>query len=324
MTRRDAIRSLAVGLLAKKSWGSGYESFWDGQKLEVQVEDEFAQLRIVLIHDGSNAKDIYLADLIEGHAIAADRGQKHPESGTVLADRVMLEMARFRKLLTKYGVEIVSPRPIEDAVSQIFTRDPLFAVGNAVFLGSMLDDIRALELEGLDEVRARLPDLIDLSRDENILIEGGDILVLNGGKDILVGTNLNTNEAGLAALAGHLKKPGVKIHRIGHHSLHLDCCVAPLPNESAFYHRGSISRRSMPRLKEIFKELIPLEPKEASLWLAANLFWLNKETVVSSIQATKTNERLKAMGYKVEALDFTNVKRMWGSFRCTTCPIRRG
>ena len=324
MTRRDAIRSLAIGLLSQRSCGSGRESTSTSRKLEVQVDDEFAALKVAVVHDGSNAKDIYLADLIEGHAVAAERGQKHPESGPVLADKVMLELTRFRKLLTKYGVEIVPPKPVEGGVSQIFTRDPLFAVGKAVFLGSLLDDIRAIELEGLDEVRESLPGLIDLSREDNVLIEGGDVMVLEGGKVVLVGTNLNTNEAGVTALAAHLKKSDAKVHRIRHHSLHLDCCLAPLPNGSAFYHRGTISRRSMPLLREIFKELIPLETKEASIWLASNLLWLNRETVVSGIQTTKTNDRLKAMGYKVEALDFTNVKRMWGSFRCATCPIKRG
>jgi N-dimethylarginine dimethylaminohydrolase len=324
MTRRDVIRSLALGLVSTRCWGSAAGLFTNSGILDVKVEDEFAPLKVAIVHDGSNAKDIYLVDLIEGHAVALDRGQKHPESGPVLAEIVVQEMARYRKLLVSYGVEIISPKPVEDAVSQIFTRDPLFVVGKSVFLGNMLDDMRAIELEGFDEVRERIPDLIDLSLDEEIVVEGGDVMVLNGGKTVLVGTNLNTNEAGFNALADHLTKPDVKVHRIRHHRLHLDCCLAPLPNGSAFYQRGTISKRSMPVLKEVFKELIHLDPDESSRWLATNLLWLDPKTVVSGTQTKKTNERLKTMGYKVETLDFNNVKRMWGSFRCATCPIRRG
>src|SRR5262249_25574830 len=129
---------------------------------------------------------------------------------------------------------------------------------------------------------------------------------------------------GYRALADALEGAGARVHPIRHHRLHLDCCLAPLPNGSAFVYRRGLSRRALPTLTKLFRELIPLDPDEAPRHLAAHRLWLARTTAVSNERAKKPNERLKAMGYTVPPLDFTNVTRMWGSFRCATCPIHRG
>jgi dimethylargininase len=324
MTRRDVLRALAGGLLCGISRGAAdVDPDAKRENLTVQVDDEFAPLRVAIVHDASNAHDLDWDDLNEWHELAISRGQVHPEGGPVTAVKLIQEMQRFRNLLEDFHVRLITPEAVDGVPSQIFTRDPLFVVGRKVFTASLLDEHRAIELDGLQPVLPKLPTAIDLG-DEDVVIEGGDVMVLHDGKDVLVGTNLNSNEAGYRALVDALADMDSRVHQIRHNRLHLDCCLAPLPDGSALYHRRGISRRAVSALSKLFRELIPLDPDEAMRSLAANLLWLDRKHVISNERARRTNERLSRMGYTVHALDFTNVTRMWGSFRCATCPIHRG
>ena len=326
MTRRDSLRSLllCLGVVPCTSRANSRQVATPSHgSQQVRIDDEFSPLKSVIVHDASNARDIEPEELFEYLLIAEERGQKHPEAGPVSGVAVQQEIARFRELLMSRGVELLMPDPVANAMSQVFTRDPAFVIGQTMFIGSMFDDYRSVELDGLDRIRTRLPRAIDL-RDEGVAVEGGDIMVLDRGRTVLIGTNTNTNDAGFNVLSAHLKKSGAKVVRVPHRSLHLDCCLAPLPDGSALIHGRGLSKQAFPVLKTVFKNLIPLDRTESERYLAANLLWLDPENVVSSNQAKKTNDRLRSLGYKVQSLNFSNVKRMWGSFRCVTCPIRRG
>ena len=106
--------------------------------------------------------------------------------------------------------------------------------------------------------------------------------------------------------------------------MHLDCCLAPLPNGSALYHARGLSQKEPAGPQKGLPELIPLDPDEADRSLAANLLWIDRKNVVSGTRTPEDERPPASLGYTVHPLDFTNVKRMWGSFRCTVCPILRG
>jgi arginine deiminase len=76
-------------------------------------------------------------------------------------------------------------------------------------------------------------------------------------------------------------------------------------------------------LGRYFKRLIPLNLDEATRHLAANMVWLDRRTVISSVAAIQTNALLQRKGYKVIQVEFSDLVRQWGSVRCAVCPIRR-
>jgi N-dimethylarginine dimethylaminohydrolase len=69
--------------------------------------------------------------------------------------------------------------------------------------------------------------------------------------------------------------------------------------------------------------MIPLDPDEAALHLAANMLWIDRRRVVSNSATKKTNELLRRRGYHVIELDFSQLVFLWGSFRCAVCPVER-
>jgi N-dimethylarginine dimethylaminohydrolase len=305
-----------LGLL----WGSqGGRAAGPDQPL--QVENEFDRLRSVLVHDPVNAIDVHGEEL---DAHVSRMRQEHPETRPVFRDQVIAQHRRFCELLDHHGVGLCHPEPQPGAYCQVFTRDPGFVVGSTLYLGVHRDAYRRSEAAGLLSLTQRVAEVIDLGQ-PGVLIEGGDVLVLGAGKLVLLGMNRHTNREGLSALAASLRaSTGAEVLEIPHRALHLDCCVSPLPSGAALIAPARLLDESIEALSRVFRKLLPLDREESQVHLAANLFWLDPATVVSSLSAPRTNRLLGRLGYRVLALDFSQLNGMWGGFRCVTCPLIRG
>jgi N-dimethylarginine dimethylaminohydrolase len=287
----------------------------------VHIQDEFAPLRVALVHDGTNAVSLSMEE--QRRLIPAEELRDHPEAGPVFRDRVVEQQAEFLKLLVFQGVTLLYPETQVGASCQVFTRDPCFAVGETLYLGSLRDSYRHPEVAGLVAIGQQVPRVTSLWGND-ARIEGGDVMLLQGGRLVLVGMNRHTNEAGFLNLSGHLADPGTTVVCVPHRALHLDCCLAPLPDGGALVATDCLPPETLSLLGSHFRELVPLDRQEAALHLAANLLWLDETQVVSPVAARKTNQLLRSRGYEVHELDFTALVNMWGSFRCVTCPILRG
>jgi N-dimethylarginine dimethylaminohydrolase len=125
-------------------------------------------------------------------------------------------------------------------------------------------------------------------------------------------------------LAEQLEPAGTRVVPVPHRALHLDCCLAPLPNGEALFTSGKLPEASQEVVRPFFTGLRPLDAEEGRRHLAANLFWLDPENVVSSVATPATNELLRSLGFRTHALDFSDLVAMWGSVRCVTCPLQRG
>jgi N-dimethylarginine dimethylaminohydrolase/enamine deaminase RidA (YjgF/YER057c/UK114 family) len=288
--------------------------------IRVAVHDEFGTLRTAILHDGRNAEDVTMADV--RWSLPPSELARNPHVGPSSRARLIKQHAALRKCLAKRGVKLLAPEAQPGAVGQVFTRDPCFAVAERVFVGGLHDEWRHAEAEGLGEILARCGSVTDLSGD-GATIEGGDVMVVNSGRRVLVGLSRHSNAAGFRKLSEALADSGVKVISVPHEALHLDCCLAPLPNGEALYAKDWLPKSSVSALARYFKRLIPLDRREATRHLAANIVWLDRQTVISGTPTTKTNALLRRKGYEVIELEFTDLVRQWGSFRCAVCPIER-
>ncbi len=288
--------------------------------IRVGVHDEFGTLRTVILHDASNATDVTMDDW--RWSLPPSELARNPQVGPSSKARLIRQHATLRKCLANRGVTLLAPEAQPGAVGQVFTRDPCFAIGERLFVGGLHDDWRDAETAGLIEILGRCESVTDLSGD-GATIEGGDVMVINSGRRVLVGLSRHSNPAGFRKLSAALADSGLEIVSVPHDALHLDCCLAPLPNGEALYTTAWLPKSSVSALARYFKRLIPLAREEATRHLAANLVWLDRRTVISATATRKTNALLRRKGYDVIELDFTDLVRQWGSFRCAVCPIRR-
>ena len=285
----------------------------------VRIDSEFGTLRSAIVNDGSTARDFTLDD--QRRIIPADLLAGHPETGASSRAKLLVQHEAFCKVLADAGVKLLLPLAQPGAPYQIFARDPGFAIGNAFFIARMKDEPRQTEPSGLRELRRQFVNVVSFSG-ASALIEGGDVIVMDR-KRVLVGTHRNTNEAGLRALTAALAPYGIETIHVPHRALHLDCCFAPLPDGSAMVATAKLPDASLATLKTYYRELVVIDPHEAATQLAANVFWIDHRRVVSSVGASKTNAMLRARGYSVIALDFSQLIALWGSFRRVVCPVER-
>jgi N-dimethylarginine dimethylaminohydrolase len=287
----------------------------------INVQDEFSPLRVVIADEALTAIDLSMEEF--RRQVEPEIFREHPESGPVSRQRVIEQQAQFLRFLRFNGVEVLSPNPQAAAFCQVFTRDPCFAVGDTLFLGSLRDSYRHPEVAGLVDIGGESSAVAALWGN-GAMIEGGDVFVIDDGKTVLVGMHRHTNEPGLCLLATHLARQEIEVVAVPHKALHLDCCFAPLPNGEALIHRDRLCEEGLRQLEPPRFHLIDLDPTEAALHLAANLLWLDERRVVSGTSARRTNELLRSRGYEVHELDFSQLVCMWGSLRCVTCPLVRG
>ena len=288
--------------------------------IAVGVHDEFATLRTAIVHDGRNASDVTMADW--RWTLPPSELARNPQLGRSSKARLITQHAGLRKVLARRGVTLLAPEAQHGAAGQVFTRDPCFAIGDRLFIGGLRDEFRHAETAGLRDIRARCDSVIDLSGD-GATIEGGDVMVFASRRRVLVGLSRHTNTAGVEKLSDALVPSGLEVVRVPHDALHLDCCLAPLPNGEALYAAAWLPRSSVSALERYFKRLIPLNRDEATRHLAANIVWLDRRTVISATATRKTNALLAGKGYEVIELAFGDLVRQWGSFRCALCPIQR-
>ncbi len=288
-----------------------------------RVRDEFGPLRQAIVHDGSNAIDVSSKEILA--KIKPKVLRAHPETGPVDRGRVIEQMGRWRELLASVGAHLIEPEAVPGAYCQVFTRDPCFVVDETLLLASLRDKHRRSEVRGLARLAGDLPSpVVNLQR-RWTLIEGGDVMVLDGGELILVGTHRHTNAAGVNALAESIdpEASGRQVIRVPHRALHLDCCVAPLPSGGALINPLKLPDSSIAKLEELLGRLQPIDPHESARHLAANLLWLDERTVASNVMAKKTNAHLRSLGYDVRPVEISQLVHMWGSLRCVTCPVER-
>jgi N-dimethylarginine dimethylaminohydrolase len=321
-SRRKSLRWIAAGAAASLLPGPAIAQTGKPQaaKRTVAVHGEFGTLKSAIVHDGSTARTFTMEE--QKRLIAPEMLRQHPETGPSSRDKLIAQHRKLREVLVESGVVLLDPQSQGMAPFQVFTRDPSFAIGNTLFISSLKDPWRHAETAGLRELRSQFGNVISLSSSQ-AAIEGGDVLLLDGQHKVLVGMNRNTDEAGYRALASNDAMAEYELVRVPHDALHLDCCLAPLPDGGALYSIAKLPEASVRLLKRSFDQMIPLDLEESLLHLAANLFWIDGARVVSSVRTPKTNRLLQRRGFQVIELDYSELTALWGSFRCTVCPVER-
>src|SRR3989344_4290987 len=277
------------------------------ERVPISVTSEWGQLKSAISHNASNMINCPdQADLFTAEELA-----KHPEQGPIVRNQFQSQHSRFRQLLAQSGVQLVAPETQPGAFCQVYTRDFGFVVDRTFFISTAIrDDYRKPEVEGLKSIVQNVDgEVCELNQG---ITEGGDIMVINDNL-VFVGIGNTTDQEGYQNLANHLREKGIaKIESVPHFALHLDCCLAPLPNGKVLHSQSRLPKSSREMLKPYFSEFIPLDPKEDVIDLAANIVWLNPEEVVSTQNARKTNQLLREMGYKVHVVKYGQPIRFWG------------
>lgn len=302
--------------------------------LKLRVTNETDRLKAVIL--GTAVSNGATPTLEEAYD---PKSAEHIKAGTYPIEKDMVaEMDAFAAVLQKYGVQVYRPEIIRDC-NQIFTRDISFVIDDVFIKANILPD-RQAEFQAIEYIVKQMnPDKV-VTPPEEVHIEGGDVMPWN--EHIFIGTykgddykeqvTARTNMAGVAFIQKLFPHKKVKEFDLvkskteaRDNALHLDCCFQPVGKDKAIIYKGGFrSEADYQYLVDIFgaENLFHIE-REEMYEMNSNVFSISPDVVVSEKHFTRLNAWLRAQGFTVEEIPYSEISKQEGLLRCSTLPLLR-
>jgi N-dimethylarginine dimethylaminohydrolase len=243
--------------------------------------------------------------------------QENYKDENINIEKALAQHAAFEEVLQAIGIETALLEPVRQFPEQVFTRDIGFTIGNQVFVGAMAEKIRQGEEEQLKQwlEERRIPFTLFSSTP----IEGGDVLVDH--HRVFVGLSSRTSKQTVQELQQKLPNHHVIPISFNEQYVHLDCVFNILSPIEALIFPEALSGQTINLLAEHY-DLIRVSEEE-QFHLGVNVLSIGEKRVFSQPQNTKVNHQLTSRGYQVIEIDFSEIIKSGGSFRCCTMPLVR-
>ncbi|MGP4042075.1 dimethylarginine dimethylaminohydrolase family protein [Gracilibacillus sp. D59] len=243
--------------------------------------------------------------------------QKFYEDENIDVNIAMEQHERFVQTLNQFDIEVIELMTDPKLNEQVFTRDIGFVAGDTLFTCEMGRNIRKPEIDVLQQFLDRN----DLSYTPMTTrsIEGGDVVVADD--KVYVGRSLRTTTKAIADLQKQIPDKEVVAVPIREDILHLDCCFNLVSDKVGLIYNDAFHEKERNMLHNQF-DLIEVTDDE-QFTLGTNVFSIGDRRVISLPENKQVNEQLTKKGFEVIEVQFSEIIKSGGSFRCCTLPIER-
>ncbi len=219
--------------------------------------------------------------------------------------RARLQHHQYEQLLEHLGVEVVSLPAEPGLPDAVFVEDAAVVLDECALLPRMGAASRRPEIESLAAaLRAHRP-LVRLG--EPGTLDGGDVLRM--GRTLYVGLSTRTDAAGIATLRHHAAPLGYEVRPVPVQGcLHLKSACTALGPYTLLGNPERVDRSNFPGLQ--FVTVSPDEPD------AANVLRIGDQ-ILASACFPRTLERLVGLGFRVHAVDNSELVKAEGGLTCT-------
>ncbi|WP_203249266.1 dimethylarginine dimethylaminohydrolase family protein [Sporosarcina beigongshangi] len=242
--------------------------------------------------------------------------QKKYEDENINVELAMKQHEDFEAVLKENGVEVIKLPSSEQFPEQVFTRDIGFTVGEEIFVAEMASDIRKGEEEVLEEW---LDDEDIPFQTTTNRVEGGDVIVDRGA--VYVGISSRTSEEAVRKLRHDLPDHDIIQVPFNEKYLHLDCVFNILSPEVGLIFPKALDAETIDMLSTTYK-LIEVSEEE-QFTMGTNVLSIGDKKVFSLPQNKNVNAQMRAHGFEVIEVDFSEIIKSGGSFRCCSMPVVR-
>ena len=302
--------------------------------LRLNVNDETSKLKAVVLGIGNS-----LGSVPTANECYDPKSRFHVLNGSYPAEiDIIRQLDHLNDIFLKYKIKVFRPSILKN-VNQIFSRDVGFVIDNKFFVCNMIKE-RSKEIQGLNSLFKKLDCDNIVYLPKNCRVEGGDIILYN--EYIFIGTskknkfdNFKTARTNLEAInfikqyfpkkkiiSFPLMKSDTDYQKL---ALHLDCCFQPVGKNKlvicpeAFLYEDDYNWILKNFKKENIFEISLLEMSQ----LKCNFFSISQNVVISEKSFSKLNNWLQANGITVEVIDYNEISKQGGLFRCSTLPLIR-
>ncbi|OYU81551.1 MAG: amidinotransferase [Flavobacterium sp. BFFFF1] len=306
--------------------------------LQLNVKNETSRLRAVIL--GTAELNEPTPTLEQAYD---PKSYEHIKNGTYPSNEAMVaEMEAFLNVFQKYDVTVYRPEVIAH-VNQIFARDIGFVIDDVFFQANILPD-RDKEFPAIQYVIDQIdPKKFVHIKDQDIHIEGGDVIVWNdhifigtyNGPDYSAIKTARTNRAGVDFIKAYFPNKTVVAFDLvkstteaRDNALHLDCCFQPIGTDKAIvYKNGFRNEAEYQYLLDFFgADNIYHIDREGMYNMNSNVFSISPEVIVSGNNPSefgKLNQWLRDHGFTVEEIPYSEISKQEGLLRCSTLPLIR-
>lgn len=271
------------------------------------VHNEYTQLKEAIVSSPTNYQQKRPINVVEEYYFKND---------PPVRENLVREHKVWTDTLERLGVSLIFLKSQPGLPHQLFTRDIGFAVGEHFYIANMAKKIRKNEVGVLQDWLEK--EGIDFRIVPKGTIEGGDILVHY--PYVFAGLSQRTNSVAIDGLSRQLGGDWRVIPiQLDPSVLHLDCVLSILSSETVIWCPELVlSHHDL--LKGVFGTRIAVSREEA-FHMAVNILTINPENVLVEAKQLRLQEELKRVGISLHPIDWSEIKKLGGLFRCATCPI---
>lgn len=273
----------------------------------IQCNSEYETLKSVVTCKPSNMR---ISNVI-------NETQKHFVNENIDVELALKQHGEFTKALIGNGVNIIELPANEKYPEQVFTRDIGFSIGNKLFVAEMSCGIR----QGEEKILKKWLEEQNIPFHElnSAEIEGGDVIVDN--KTIYVGIGDRTSLTSVEELASLVDEYEVIPIPFDSKYLHLDCIFNIISENEALIYSDAFMKNELELLSNRF-ELIEVNKTE-QFTMGTNILSLGDKKIISLPVNENVNASLRDREYTVIEVDFSEIIKSGGSFRCCSMPLNR-
>ncbi|SFK38567.1 N-Dimethylarginine dimethylaminohydrolase [Halobacillus dabanensis] len=270
-------------------------------------ESEFTDLEKVIVVKPSYMK---ITEVI-------NETQKHYKNTNIDISLALQQHKAFVQTLKNHQVEVIELPADPSLHEQVFTRDIGFVIGSQLFVSSMSEAVRQDETSALrqwiKENNVPFQDGLPAS------IEGGDVL-LDGSK-LWIGETNRTSKQAILEIQQKLPSYSVQSLLLDEGILHLDCVFNIIDEETALLYPPAFTTKGLESIAAHY-DTIEVNDKE-QFQMGPNVLPLGDGKIISLPQNERLNKAMETKGFTVIRVEFSEIIKSGGSFRCCTLPLKR-
>lgn len=224
---------------------------------------------------------------------------------------------QFISVLKENGTEVIETPVYPVLNEQVFTRDVGFAIGGTFYLSHMANPVRKDEPPVLEKTLQNHG--FPYKKPFRHPIEGGDVIV---DEDIVwIGISERTTMVAAENLAKLLPFHRIEQLKIDKEILHLDCAFNVIGEDWALIYREAFTDEGVEKLKKRYN-LIEVSEEE-QFTMGTNTLSIGNSQIISLPENTEVNKRMAEYGFEIIEVDFSEIIKSGGSFRCCSLPLVR-
>ena len=228
----------------------------------------------------------------------------HIERAPIDLETARAQHHEYVLVLKRLGCEVVELPAEADLPDSVFVEDTAIVLPEVGVITRPGADSRKPETESIAQALAPLKKLVFLR--EPASLDGGDVLVL--GKKIYVGLSTRSNQDAVDQLNTLLNEFGYSATGVMMRDcLHLKTAVTRVDEETLLINKSWIDAHHFNDFR-----LIEVDPEEP---FAANCLPLG-EAIIFPTAFPRTRAKLEAAGYRVAAVDVSELAKAEGAVTC--------